>query len=289
MTDQPGGDNNENQQPGLPEPFNEVEHLQSTIRQGQNSKVLRYFRDLGENPQRTLATPRSSLFTACIHQDNDPIPITILRNQLFYDVMDVSNEDKVFYIGALHDDDEVAAGSPKIGFYFSEDEISVPVGESKVDMDISFRYKKYTQATFIPSVAKELANEIKTQFTSGGKGILHTKGNLRVMVNDPSNGITKRNGILSSTKEEGTALYQKMYACMDKTLDLDLVDVNDPTKQSSRNTGTHSVYGETVQKPAYRPSANVRFRYAYAHIPGRRNKPVYLIDLTYKHPALVYL
>jgi hypothetical protein len=276
----------------LPDPFNEVEHLQLVTRQTQNQRVREYFSDLSWSddgvPDLEIVTPRGSLLVACYHKDNDPLLVTLLRNQLFFSVLGYQSGDVTYYLGAINDNEYPVTGHPKICFYFSQDESSVPEGGTRADMEISFRYMKYNQATFTLSVARELATEIKQQFISAGKGIIHTKGNLRYMCHDPENGLTRKNGLLSNDEKEALEIYQKLYAVMDKTFDQTKITVNNPKKESSNNTGTHTVFGETVKKPAYRPVVNVRFRYACAVIPGKKT-PVYLCSTYYgKFTALFY-
>jgi hypothetical protein len=277
----------------LPEPFNAVEHLQMTARMIQNQRVREFFRDLSWSedgvPDLDINTPRGSLMVACWHDDNDPILITILRILLFFLVLGYEAFEKVYYLGSVNDEDAVeVSGHPKVNLYFSQDPTTVAVGERAADMEISFRLMQYTQATFNETVAKEIAKEIKAQFTSNKQGVLHDKGNLRVMMIDPVNGFTRKSGILSKTESDGTEIYKKIYNVIDKTFEEENITVNNPKRASSTNNrGTHTVYGKQVEKPAYRRETKVRFRYAYVVVPNLKN-PIFLVDTELKRDALEY-
>ncbi len=66
----------------LPDNFSPVEHFQDSIGRIYNKEVKDWFSDLDPD-ELGIDTPRSSLRTACWHQENDSVMVTVGRMLLF--------------------------------------------------------------------------------------------------------------------------------------------------------------------------------------------------------------
>jgi hypothetical protein len=63
----------------LPNDFNSKEFLQDVFKKSANKEVARFFGDLGENWEPSLADGRSQLRVACTHIEEDTTEMTNIR------------------------------------------------------------------------------------------------------------------------------------------------------------------------------------------------------------------
>ena len=274
----------------LPDNFDPFEHLQKIYIPQHNALVKRYFSDLADDWKPNIASPRSALRVACTMVDNDNQLMMNLRHHLLFDLLGYGRKNLFVYYGSRDNIEPPVEGHPKIVFYFSQDAASVPSEQNyKADAEYSLRLMDLENtSTNLRTKLVEIANEIKTQFVESKKGIILTKGSLGVIYKDPKNGFSNGRRVLTNTEADAIDLYRRMCNVIDVPFDEQKITVSNPKKTSTIGsvTETQVIMGKTRKKRAYRRVVNVRFRYAYALIPGEE-KPVFLVDTTARYQSLV--
>jgi hypothetical protein len=264
----------------LPSNFNHWEHLQDTIRREQNKILARYFKDLGGTDWTpNISTARNALRTACRIDDQDTAIMTMIRLYLFYEVLAYGKKrlGNFYGIPAL-DFQESFEGRPQVFLFFSQDKASVPDGLSPVTAEISFRLMDETSESITPAKALTLANRIKQEMVDAGKEIHFNKGKNLVNYNDRKHGLALR--IYATSESEGEKIIKKVLAIRNLSFDASHLSVSTPKRNSDNlPKGTHTVYGKQHKKRRWRPSARVRFRYAYLYVHGL-NDVIPLVDAT---------
>ncbi|AFY34872.1 hypothetical protein [Calothrix sp. PCC 7507] len=276
----------------VPDDFNPFEHLQQTYKTEFNRRVDRYFRDVDGNGD--LSSPRASLKLACRIGDNDNDAMMNMRHNLFFNVIGYSRKNLAVVYGSKFDTAPPVAGHPQLFFVFSQDASASPEEESPIQHEKSVRLMKFSCASgnVKPAITKaemtEIANEIKTTFLSGGRGITYTCGNKSASYTDPDNGFPRGNYILVNSKADGVEIYEKICNVIDVPFHSDRVLLNDPDKPSTTTAtaGKVTILGKQVQNRRYRPVAVLRFRSAYVSL-GNLVPPVFLIDTTLRNQSLV--
>jgi hypothetical protein len=275
----------------IPEGTNPKEFLQDAFKKAANKEVAEFFSDLGENWEPSLATGRDQLRWACTHQEFDTTEMTNLRHALLYDILGYGRHGLAVYYGSRESQDPPVIGHPKIVFYFSQDSQSVPDEDYKADAEYSVRLMQLENTSSnLKTKLIEIANEIKTEFVDAKKGIILTKGNLCVSYKDPTHGFPNGSKILSNTEADAIDIYKRICNVVDVVFDEQKITVHNPKKPSTIGftQGTQIIMGKTRKKRGYRRVVNVRFRYAYALVPGEP-QPVFLVDTTYKYNPLAKL
>ncbi|MBD2411887.1 hypothetical protein FACHB389_15705 [Nostoc calcicola FACHB-389] len=274
----------------LPDNFDPFEHLQKIYIPQHNALVKRYFSDLGNDWKPNIASSRSALRVACTMTDNDNQLMMNLRHHLLFDLLGYGRKNLAIFYGSRENQEQPVEGHPKIVFYFSQDSESLPSEQDyKADAEYSVRLMQLENTSSnLRTKLVEIANEIKVQFLSAGKGIILTKGNLCVSYKDVKNGFPNGSKILTNTEADAIDIYQRICNVVDVTFNEQKITVGNPKKLSTTGqvTETQIIMGKTRKKRAYRRVVNVRFRYAYALIPGEP-QPVFLIDTTYRYTPLV--
>ncbi|OUL36360.1 hypothetical protein BV372_08045 [Nostoc sp. T09] len=276
----------------LPSNFDSWEHLQNTYMLEYNKRVDKFFSDVAGNGD--LSNVRSSLKLACRLVDGDNQATWNLRTSLFFDVIGYSRKNLSIFYGSSIDTNLPVAGHPQLFLYFSQDSQAVPVNGKRLDHEKSCRLTRYASKSgqSLPAITKanllEIATEIKQQFVSGGKGIVYTAGKVSVSYTDPANGFPRGGRWLVNSKSEAITLYTKLCNVVDRPFDINKINVNTPEKDSTTQviTATDTVLGKQYKESAYRPVANLRFRYAYVSF-GSNISPIFLIDTTYRNTALL--
>ncbi|MBN3926116.1 hypothetical protein [Nostoc sp. NMS4] len=278
----------------LPDNFDPFEHLQKIYIPQHNAIVNRYFSDLGDDWKPNIASSRSALRVACTMVDNDNQLMMSLRHHLLFDLLGYSKKNLAIFYGSSFDTALPVSGHPQLFLYFSQDSQAVPVNGKRLDHEKSCRLTRYAckSGQALPAITKanliELAREIKTQFVEGKKGLVYTSGKIAVSYTDPANGFPRGGRWLVNSKSEAISLYQKLCNVVDRPFDLNKINVITPEKDSSTqaSTQTDTILGKQYKEPAYRPVANLRFRYAYVSFGGSAS-PVFLIDTTFRNTALI--
>lgn len=262
----------------LPEGFSEWEHLQSTLMRTHNRLVYNEFSDLGDDAwDPDITTPRSSLRTACTLKDNDTSSMALLRLYLFYTVVRGGRDNWPEIYGIPSTEfQEIITFLPQVRLWFSEDYSAVPDGQSPVRAWLSFRVMNETSQTYNESKARTLANKINSEFSVSG-GYRWRKGSYLCSYVDHHKGYHTQ--VLAISEAEGKEVIRKMLSVNGDTLDEEKFSLSTKNKPSVNNPGNHSVYGKSVRKYRYRPTAYVRFRYAELNLHGLPT-PITLVDTT---------
>lgn len=276
----------------LPANFDGWEHLQQTYMLEYNKRVDKFFSDVSGNGD--LSGPRPSLKLACRLKDDDNIATWNLRTSLFFDVIGYSRKNLAIFYGSVFDTNIPVTGHPQLFLYFSQDSQAVPVNGKRVEHEKTCRLTRYASKAgqSLPAITRtnllDIANEIKSQFMSAGKGIVYTSGKTSVSYSDPSNGFPRGNYWLVNSKTQGIELYEKLCNVIDAPFNINKIRSVTPEKDSTSqvvNT-TDTVLGKQYKQSAYRPVANLRFRYAYVSF-GGSVPPIFLIDTTFRNTALI--
>lgn len=274
----------------LPDDFDPFKHLQQQYIPLHNELVAHWFHDTtvaaNGNWVPNLATARSSSRTACTMTIHDNQLIMMMRHHLFFDLLGYGKTDLFLYQGSIDAITQQVTGHPKVTLYFSQDKASIPHGKTMADMECSFRLMNYTNATYNKSLATSLANLIKSEFLFEGTGITFTKGKSIYTYIDRENGYKLR--IYGNDDSSATSLITKLLELQEVGFDENKLSVGTPKKSNVIATPTqHLVYGSEVNLPNYRPTNNVRFRYAFVKVPGLL-KNITLFDTTGRRLALVH-
>ncbi|MBD2438255.1 hypothetical protein [Nostoc sp. FACHB-110] len=276
----------------LPANFDSWEHLQQTYMLEYNKRVDKFFSDVQGNGD--LSGPRPSLKLACRLKDDDNIATWNLRTSLFFDVIGYSRKNLSIFYGSNFDATIPVSDHPQLFLYFSQDAQAVPVDGKRIDHEKSCRLMRYASKAgeSLPAITRanllDIAHEIKNLFMEGQKGITYTCGKISVSYTDPIHGFPKGNYWLVNSKSEAITLYEKLCNAIDQPFDLNKINVGTPEKDSTTQAsiGTDTILGTHYKKRAYRPIANLRFRYAYVSF-GSTAPPIFLIDTTRRNTALL--
>ena len=180
---------------------------------------------------------------------------------------------------------------PKVTLYFLQDKKDVTNDfPYPIDAQVSFRWLKYTveQVRNNEKVLKQLALAIKTKFA---KPLFYfDKGKKIGMYNSPLQGF---NFVWSEFKDETNArkVFEQVLDLIEKSPDWECLSISSsvlPAKAYPDLPNKVTVLGEQVREPRKRPMGRVYFKHAFITIPPKKT-PVYLVDVTGKKDALVYL
>lgn len=268
----------------LPSDFSESEHLQDLFRRYANRQVREFFSDLGgEDWQPSIGTPRESLRHGSTHKDDDSLPMTLLRWELFNYVRRLKFDVPMIGIPISSFDVE-RRYKPQIILNFLEDLGDVEPGYEMVTGRISFRLMEHNSETLTPAIAQTFANRIKSNFSNGG-GFVWRKGREMVTYNDWNKGYALK--VLSRSKANGREV-------IERTLDIqnDVIDTSKMNSNGNENEAAaypvippnDRIYGEIRRTPRKRPLADVRFQYAVLHVHGLQNG-IPLVDRTGLYPS----
>jgi hypothetical protein len=266
----------------LPPDFGHWEHLQDTIRREQNKQVKRYFKDLattGQDWVPNLNTARDKLRVACTHDDKDTAIMALIRLYLFYDVLGFGNKNLgVFYGIPLQEYEESVRYKPQVLLYFSQDKQAVAKDYSPIEAKIRFRLNNETSHTMTEAKAKAIAQEIKLKFLENGKGITFTKGATIFTYKDKEHGLDLQ--LYCYQRSDAEELIKKCCDLRNTTYHPDRLTEHSPTQKSKNlSMGNEVIYGKPQKKKRWRPTAKVRFRYAFLYVSGLK-APIPLVDLT---------
>jgi len=271
----------------LPEEFNDVEHFQSACRLVVNRLVREDFSDLDDDgSQPNITTARGSLKQACLHEDSDSLLMTVGKLLMYYIVHGGAKRlHPAMYAIPTVDFQEDVSFRPWVHFYFSQDGHAVPDGFTPIQSELGFRLISETSATMTEAKAITLAREIKRVFAPSGQGYVWSKGKVKVTYLDKERGYDFRINALN--KLEGETLIKKFLDVKNHPFVDDYLIEHDPNRNSLNNpVQTRTVYGKQKKVKRWRPTGNVRFRYAALFIDGL-SEPVMLVDTTTPHAALV--
>ncbi|NJR71417.1 MAG: hypothetical protein HC771_24445 [Synechococcales cyanobacterium CRU_2_2] len=272
----------------LPDNFSPVEHFQDTIKRTYNREVREWFSDLDPD-ELGIETPRASLRTACTHQEDDSLPVTLGRMQ-FFDMV-VARK-----FSSLGGEDEKSPpyslnrrGKPVIKLYFTEDYDDVEIGYQRVKGQISFRLMSQTVEGLTNAEAIQYGNRIKTAFGSAG-GFIWQKGKILASYADWEKGYQLQ--LLVRTEAEAKRVIEQVLDIQQHSPDWEYLSykvADSPSQAYPTIPPTQIILGKSRRLARRRPTANVRFKTALLFVPGLAS-PIALYDRSGAYPeALVPL
>lgn len=177
----------------IPPEFNEVEHLQTTIRRYLNRQIREDFQDLGNDSwEPEVGTTRGAMRHALTHKDNDPLPVTLSRMFLYYFTYGKAQALQAPIYGTPVDEfQQKFRFHPQVRLFFYEDQALVEDGYQPVKADISFRLMNETETTMTPANAQTIARKINSLFATG-QGFTWKKGRETWAYYDDSKGYRLR-------------------------------------------------------------------------------------------------
>jgi hypothetical protein len=260
----------------LPADFQQVEHLQDTIRRALNPEIREWFRDVTDD-ELDISTPRGSLRTACTHQDADSLLETATRMLLFEFLVRRPWRASGGESGSRPPHYVPRKGRPQVVLYFEEDDSDVEPGYSPVEGRISFRLMSETGASMTESKLTALGNKIKSKF-GRGSGFIWKKGREMLTYNHWDEGIQFE--ILCLSESEGKRLAEQTLDLLSMAPDWSKAELHRNLEESEAYPivpPTQQVLGKSRRLPRRRPRCDVRFHHAYIELPGLAQK-IYLYD-----------
>lgn len=268
----------------LPEGYSPTEHFQDTVKRLYNRDVRDWFSDISTE-ELDISTPRQSLRTACTHQDEDSLLMTLGRMWLFESAI----REKFSYRGVGTSDKPahvLRRGKPKINLYFLEDLQDVEAGYAPVQGLIGFRLMDETAETLTEAKLQTLANRIRTEFAVGS-GYVWRKGKLMVTYTEWEKGYQLQ--ILCRDTAAGRNLIGKVLDIQQHTPQWEFSHV----KENQSSTQAYPtippqdyILGELRRLPRRRPIADVRFQWATLEL-GAIPNPICLVDRSGTWPNVV--
>ncbi len=245
-----------------------------------NRLVREKFSDVGPADwSPSITTPRGSLRHACTIQATDSVLVANTRMSLFYDLLGQGADDEPWMGLPMHEVQERMSGRPMITLVFYELPQDVAEGFRPVTGEIAFRLMDETSTSLTEAKLRAIAQKIKSTFGTAG-GYRWRKGKALASYHDSSLGY--RLQIRCRNATDARSLISDLLSLQNHSPDwakMNFKENQDESKAFPTVPGLEVILGQTIRKPRLRPIAEVRFRYAWALLPGRE-KPVSLIDLT---------
>lgn len=267
----------------LPDNFNPVEHFQDVVRKTHNPQVKRYFNDLGgEDIDPDISTPRSSLRTACLLDDDDTLTMSLFK-YLFYHFT-VRRGDEILEpvygipVGTYH---ETRKFKPQIKLIFKEDLDTVEDGFTRVEAEITFRLMNETGETLTNTKIERLARNIKNELAIGD-GFKFKKGKKLCSYNDPEKGYKLQ--LYCYDEPEAMKVVEKVLSIQNHAPQWE--NFNESKNKNEKKAyptipPKKKIVGKNRRIPRKRPTATVRFQYATLDVWGLK-KPIPLVDRVYR-------
>lgn len=251
-------------------------NLKSFLRKSYNKEVNEWFRDV-DDPLPDNSTGRKQAKRACLILPKESQNMALIKTLNFrYNVQQVHTWSNSYGL-PIEGYQEAVTFRPQVHLFFRQDMQAVPAGRRSVEGQIGFRLMDETPATMTEAKAKALALKIKQEFTPNN-GYIWKKGKKKYTYFDRSLGLDLR--ILSISDTEGKQLINRVLDILGSEFIDDYFQEIIPQKDSMNNPqGTNLVYGKQRKKQRWRPTANLRFRYATLTIHGMQNRIV-LVDRT---------
>lgn len=267
----------------LPEPFNDVEHFQTVVRRYCNRQIREDFRDLfgdGDSWEPEIGTTRGSMLRALLHEDSDPIQLTIGRMMLYYFTYGKAKAMQPDIFGeTIVGADRLRKYKPQIVLYFNNKGYDPDKKNELVEGRISFRLMNESSTTISKAELQRYATKIKSLFATP-KFVWH-KGRELHSYTDWDKGYQLQ--LLVTSEIEAKRIVEQVLDIQGHTPNWTALNINtnaSATEKYPANPGKQTILGEQVDKPNYRPVEDVYFRYATASIHGL-GRGINLVDTTY--------
>lgn len=248
---------------------------------GFNAEVYRHFKTYDDTPGRI--TLRDSLLVGA----KDSRSTAMFKIQYFRDqVQKVHAKPSVIGVRKEDFDDKVPFKyKPIVTLYFQQDRSAVADNYAPVTAEISFRLMNETSESLSKANLETLARKIKNELALG-QGFTFNKGKINANYIDSEYGYRLQLYVINKT--EGEMVVKKILGLQDHTYQDDKFTLGSPERNSLNNPGNIVIVGETHKKPRWRPTATVRFQWAYISIHSKPD-PIYLVDRTMSRPASLEL
>ena len=254
---------------------NNVEIVQSFIRRYINKEVKEYFKDVQGNDASSLSlsAPRSAIKLVCLHQDKDPIMLTILRLLIYW--VEARGLFDEFIYGIPSTDFEIShTYYPQVKLHFRENRYESSTNNRKPARgEVSFRW---IETDFTTANIDKLTDKIQSSFVK--PVFSYQRGRQLWTYADKSKGHYFQLTVDSETTAK-KVIEQVIRLQGNEAPDWDKYLKFHQDKKNYNIAGTVRVEGENRRKPKKRPIAKVEFAYAELFIPGT-TKPIVLIDRT---------
>lgn len=267
----------------LPEPFSDIEHLQLTIRRYLNKQIREDFRDLfgdGDAWEPEVGTTRGAMLRALLHEDSDPITVTVTRMMLYYFTYGKAQMMQTPVYGIPVDSyDTDFLYKPQIHLYFAQSVRDVEENENIVKGELRFRLINETSTTISNTEVDRYAQRISNNFAKPTKFIWQ-KGKHRFTYTDMSKGYQLKLNVISET--EGKRVVEQILDIQQHTPDwkyAKYIETLKPTERYPDAPSTQTILGKSRRKPRRRPREDVRFVRASLLISGLPS-PITLVDTT---------
>lgn len=262
----------------IPPEFNEVEHLQATIRRYVNRQVRDDFQDLGgDNWTPETGTTRGAMRYALTHKDTDALPVTMSRLFLYYFTYGKAQALQTPVYGIPVDQFQQSFKfHPQVRLFFYEDQSLVEDTYEPVKADISFRLMNETEETITPANAETLARKINSLFATG-QNFTWKKGHETWAYYDIPKGYRLR--LLAWNEAEAKKVIEQILDIQGHTPDWEILSSTFKKRNFPTIPPTEYIYGKQRRLPRSRPIAFVRFRYAELKIWGVTHA-ITLVDKT---------
>jgi hypothetical protein len=260
------------------------EHLKSVYMLTYNKIVNEVFKDIDVDDE--LLSPgvsKQSLKKACKVLASDSQILINNRSQLFHLVLRQARDYHPSIIGNKFTETEDfynRSEKVKIHLYFEEDNSDVEENYFPVEGTIGFRVMDETTSSITNQKLITIANKIKTEFGLGD-GYIWKKGKSVFSYTDHKKGYQLQ--LFVKNEADGKELTSKILDIQGHTPDWKLAHYKSNQAELESypyNPGNQSVLGKVIKKPRRRPIASVRFKTAFASLPGVP-RAVYLYDKTF--------
>lgn len=263
---------------------NDIELFQSFCRRYVNRLVREHFSDIDDDSASlSLDVPRQAIKRICLHDDNDPIILTIGRLLVWW--VEAKGLFDEFIYGIPSTDFEIAnTYYPQVKLHFKEDRYNAASNNRRpARSEVSFRWRENSYSTTnINGLVRDIGNAF------GRPPLVYTKGRIQYTYVDKTKGYYFQ--INANSESDAKEVIRTA---------INIQDAGEPDWDNNfrqhidtknyNTPGTVTVMGETKRKPKKRPIATVKFAYAELFIPGT-TKPLVLVDVSgYKVGALEYL
>ena len=251
-------------------------NLRSFLQRTHNRRVNEWFRDV-DDPVPDNSSSRRQAKRACLILPNESQNMALLKRNIFlYEVMQIHLQQNHYGI-PIDTVQESKTFRPQVHLFFRQDASATANGRRAIEGQVSFRLINETSESLTEAKARTLAVKIKNEFTRNN-GLIWKKGSKKYTYKDDAKGVDLR--ILAISETEGEKVIRAVLDVLDVTFDNDHFQEITPKRTSENNpAGTNLVYGKRRKKQRWRPTANVRFRYAALTVHGMQNRIV-LVDRT---------
>lgn len=249
---------------------------------GHNREVYRHFKDVSD----TEDTSRKKLRDYCLIQANDSITDAKLKILIFDRYAQRSHLKPNIYGIPVETHQESVDFHPQVCLFFAQDSAAVPEGKPTIQAELQFRIINETPTTLTETNARTIATKIANEFVPASTGFVFTKGKNIAIYRDIE--LKYNLQVYVSSETEGEQVIRKILNVQNHTYNPDKFKLQVPKRNSVNNpVGTTTIYGKPIPNRRWRPTGNVRFRYAILQLCGYR-RDIALVDTTgYHRDALV--